>query len=188
MISKALVAGTSQRKLEELAKCPGVALTLVTPAYWHSVSLAQDQPEFCVCTLHGVKEPGKLYEQAKEIPTSWRSQYFPTSDDRPSRAHSHRFSCPRKTQVGHCASSPAACPNSAARQSWNGNADLRDDQRDRQTQPANFSSSYTPIYLLLTAYSRTDISSSQDRSLGSQEPWSASPRVGRSRLMELPEQ
>ena len=29
MISKALVAGTSQRKLEELAKCPGVELTLV---------------------------------------------------------------------------------------------------------------------------------------------------------------
>ena len=35
MISKALVAGTSQRKLEELAKCPGVELTLVTPPYWH---------------------------------------------------------------------------------------------------------------------------------------------------------
>ena len=34
MISKALVAGTSQRKLEELAKCPAVELTLVTPAYW----------------------------------------------------------------------------------------------------------------------------------------------------------
>ncbi len=34
MISKALVAGTSQRKLEELAKCPGVELTLVTPEYW----------------------------------------------------------------------------------------------------------------------------------------------------------
>jgi glycosyltransferase involved in cell wall biosynthesis len=36
MISKALVAGTSQRKLEELAKCPGVELTLVTPPYWRS--------------------------------------------------------------------------------------------------------------------------------------------------------
>ena len=36
MISKALVAGTSQRKLEELAKCPGVDLTLVTPQYWRS--------------------------------------------------------------------------------------------------------------------------------------------------------
>ena len=36
MISKALVAGTSQRKLEELAKCPGVELTLATPAYWQS--------------------------------------------------------------------------------------------------------------------------------------------------------
>ncbi|GAC1378749.1 MAG: glycosyltransferase family 4 protein [Ktedonobacteraceae bacterium] len=36
MISKALVAGTSQRKLEELAKCPEVELTLVTPAYWQS--------------------------------------------------------------------------------------------------------------------------------------------------------
>ncbi|HLX56752.1 MAG TPA: glycosyltransferase family 4 protein [Ktedonobacteraceae bacterium] len=36
MISKALVAGTSQRKLEELAKCPGVELTLVTPEYWQS--------------------------------------------------------------------------------------------------------------------------------------------------------
>lgn len=35
MISKALVAGTSQRKMEELAKCPGVELTLVTPPYWH---------------------------------------------------------------------------------------------------------------------------------------------------------
>jgi len=34
MISKALVAGTSQRKLEELAKCPDVQLTLVTPPYW----------------------------------------------------------------------------------------------------------------------------------------------------------
>jgi glycosyltransferase involved in cell wall biosynthesis len=34
MISKALVAGTSQRKLEEIAKCPGVELTLVTPEYW----------------------------------------------------------------------------------------------------------------------------------------------------------
>ncbi len=36
MISKALVAGTSQRKLEELAKCPGVELTLATPEYWQS--------------------------------------------------------------------------------------------------------------------------------------------------------
>ncbi len=36
MISKALVAGTSQRKLEELAKCPGIELTLVTPPYWQS--------------------------------------------------------------------------------------------------------------------------------------------------------
>ncbi len=36
MISKALVAGTSQRKLEELAQCPDVELTLVTPAYWLS--------------------------------------------------------------------------------------------------------------------------------------------------------
>ncbi|TMD69653.1 MAG: glycosyltransferase family 4 protein [Chloroflexi bacterium] len=36
MISKALVAGTSQRKLEELAKCPGVELTLVTPPHWQS--------------------------------------------------------------------------------------------------------------------------------------------------------
>ncbi|HLH60207.1 MAG TPA: glycosyltransferase [Ktedonobacteraceae bacterium] len=35
MISKALVAGTSQRKLEELAKCPNVELTLVTPEYWN---------------------------------------------------------------------------------------------------------------------------------------------------------
>lgn len=34
MLSKALVAGTSQRKLEELAQCPGVELTLVTPPYW----------------------------------------------------------------------------------------------------------------------------------------------------------
>lgn len=34
MISKALVAGTSQRKLEEIAKCPGVELTLVVPPYW----------------------------------------------------------------------------------------------------------------------------------------------------------
>jgi glycosyltransferase involved in cell wall biosynthesis len=36
MISKALVAGTSQRKLEELAKCPDIELTLATPAYWQS--------------------------------------------------------------------------------------------------------------------------------------------------------
>jgi glycosyltransferase involved in cell wall biosynthesis len=36
MISKALVAGTSQRKLEELARCPGVELTLATPPYWQS--------------------------------------------------------------------------------------------------------------------------------------------------------
>ena len=36
MISKALVAGTSQRKLEEIAKCPGVELTLATPPYWQS--------------------------------------------------------------------------------------------------------------------------------------------------------
>src|SRR5207302_10377607 len=36
MISKALVAGTSQRKLAELAKCPAVHLTLVTPLYWQS--------------------------------------------------------------------------------------------------------------------------------------------------------
>ncbi len=35
MISKALVAGTSQRKLEELAKCPDIELTLVTPEYWN---------------------------------------------------------------------------------------------------------------------------------------------------------
>ena len=33
MISKALVAGTSQRKLEELVRC-GAELTLVTPPYW----------------------------------------------------------------------------------------------------------------------------------------------------------
>ena len=36
MISKALVAGTSQRKLEELAKFPDIELTLVTPDYWQS--------------------------------------------------------------------------------------------------------------------------------------------------------
>jgi glycosyltransferase involved in cell wall biosynthesis len=36
MISKALVAGTSQRKLEEIAKLPDVELTLVTPSYWQS--------------------------------------------------------------------------------------------------------------------------------------------------------
>jgi glycosyltransferase involved in cell wall biosynthesis len=36
MISKALVAGTSQRKLEEIAKLPDVELTLVTPPYWQS--------------------------------------------------------------------------------------------------------------------------------------------------------
>lgn len=36
MISKALVAGTSQRKLEEIANCPEVELTLVTPPYWRS--------------------------------------------------------------------------------------------------------------------------------------------------------
>ncbi|QBD79033.1 glycosyltransferase family 4 protein [Ktedonosporobacter rubrisoli] len=35
MISKALVSGTSQRKLEEIARCPDVELTLVTPPYWH---------------------------------------------------------------------------------------------------------------------------------------------------------
>ncbi len=34
MLSKALVSGTSQRKLEELAKCSDVQLTLVTPPYW----------------------------------------------------------------------------------------------------------------------------------------------------------
>jgi glycosyltransferase involved in cell wall biosynthesis len=33
-ISKAYVAGTSHRKLEELAKCPGVELIAVTPPYW----------------------------------------------------------------------------------------------------------------------------------------------------------
>src|SRR5258707_15176101 len=38
MISKTFVASTAQRKLEELARCPGVELTLVTPAYW----LAED--------------------------------------------------------------------------------------------------------------------------------------------------
>ncbi|MBV9690528.1 MAG: glycosyltransferase family 4 protein [Ktedonobacteraceae bacterium] len=36
MISKALVAGTAQRKLEELAKYEDVELTLVTPEYWRS--------------------------------------------------------------------------------------------------------------------------------------------------------
>ena len=36
MISKALVAGTSQRKLEEIAKLPDVDLTAVTPEYWQS--------------------------------------------------------------------------------------------------------------------------------------------------------
>jgi glycosyltransferase involved in cell wall biosynthesis len=36
MVSKALVAGTSQRKLEEIAKCSGVELTLATPPYWQS--------------------------------------------------------------------------------------------------------------------------------------------------------
>ncbi|HEY1350787.1 MAG TPA: glycosyltransferase [Ktedonobacteraceae bacterium] len=34
MLSKALVAGTAQRKLEELAACPNIELTLVTPPYW----------------------------------------------------------------------------------------------------------------------------------------------------------
>jgi hypothetical protein len=33
MVSKALVSGTSQRKLEELARC-GAELTLVTPPFW----------------------------------------------------------------------------------------------------------------------------------------------------------
>src|SRR6266571_4799116 len=36
MISKALVAGTSQRKLEEIAKCPDIELTVITPPYWQS--------------------------------------------------------------------------------------------------------------------------------------------------------
>ncbi|MBA2393270.1 MAG: glycosyl transferase family 1, partial [Ktedonobacteraceae bacterium] len=36
MVSKALVAGTSQRKLEEIARCPDIELTLVTPEYWLS--------------------------------------------------------------------------------------------------------------------------------------------------------
>jgi glycosyltransferase involved in cell wall biosynthesis len=36
MISKTFVSSTSQRKLEELAKFPGVELTLMTPAYWRS--------------------------------------------------------------------------------------------------------------------------------------------------------
>jgi glycosyltransferase involved in cell wall biosynthesis len=36
MISKALVAGTSQRKLEEIAKLPEVELTVITPPYWQS--------------------------------------------------------------------------------------------------------------------------------------------------------
>ncbi len=36
MISKALVAGTSQRKLEEIAKLPDVELTVATPGYWQS--------------------------------------------------------------------------------------------------------------------------------------------------------
>jgi len=36
MISKALVGGTSQRKLEEIAKLPDVELTVVTPEYWQS--------------------------------------------------------------------------------------------------------------------------------------------------------
>ncbi|HEX9132136.1 MAG TPA: glycosyltransferase family 4 protein [Ktedonobacteraceae bacterium] len=36
MISKTFVASTSQRKLEELAKCPGIELTLMTPPYWQS--------------------------------------------------------------------------------------------------------------------------------------------------------
>lgn len=34
MLSKALVSGPAQRKLEELAKCPDVDLTLITPPYW----------------------------------------------------------------------------------------------------------------------------------------------------------
>ncbi|HZR38689.1 MAG TPA: glycosyltransferase family 4 protein [Ktedonobacteraceae bacterium] len=45
MISKALVAGTSQRKLEELAKCPGIELTLVTPPYWHHDDGSKQQLE-----------------------------------------------------------------------------------------------------------------------------------------------
>lgn len=36
MISKTFVASTAQRKLEELAQCPGIELTLVTPAYWNT--------------------------------------------------------------------------------------------------------------------------------------------------------
>lgn len=36
MISKALVAGTSQRKLEEIAKCPNLELTVAVPPYWLS--------------------------------------------------------------------------------------------------------------------------------------------------------
>jgi glycosyltransferase involved in cell wall biosynthesis len=34
MISKALIAGTSQRKLEEMAKLPDMELTVVTPPHW----------------------------------------------------------------------------------------------------------------------------------------------------------
>lgn len=36
MLSKALVAGTSQTKLEELARLPEMELTLITPEYWQS--------------------------------------------------------------------------------------------------------------------------------------------------------
>jgi len=34
MVSKALVTGAYQRKLEELARLPGVELSVVVPAYW----------------------------------------------------------------------------------------------------------------------------------------------------------
>src|SRR5436190_16167363 len=32
---------------------------------------ALHQHEFCVCRLHGAKEPGELCEQAREAPTRW---------------------------------------------------------------------------------------------------------------------
>ncbi|GCE11475.1 glycosyltransferase family 4 protein [Tengunoibacter tsumagoiensis] len=81
MLSKALVAGTSQRKLEEIAKCPGVELTLVTPPYWLSDDGSQQKLERLYTTgyqmietsmkrngnfhLHSYPELGKIMREVR---------------------------------------------------------------------------------------------------------------------------
>jgi glycosyltransferase involved in cell wall biosynthesis len=71
MISKALVAGTSQRKLEEIAKLPEIELTLVTPPYWQSDDGSKQMLERLYTTGY------RLIETSMKYNGNFHFHYYP---------------------------------------------------------------------------------------------------------------